>query len=88
MRLRVYFQEPVFSCNRYLLFSGRHRDIRFVVPFLFEYYLPVNEGKESVILADPDVFTGVVCGSALAYYNAAGFYCLPSEELDTKPFAF
>lgn len=88
MRLRVYFQEPVYSCNRYLLCSGQYRDERFVVPFLFEHYLPVDEGKESVILADSDVFTGVVCGSALADYNAAGLYCLSSEELDTKPFAF
>ena len=41
-----------------------------------------------MILSEPDVFTGIVDGSTLANDYVACLYCLPSEELDTKPFAF
>jgi len=88
MRFSVYFQEPVYYCDCYLFGCGQYRDVRFVVTFFLEYYLSVNEGKESVILTYSDVVTGVVCCSALANDDAAGLYCLASEELDTKPFAF
>ena len=41
-----------------------------------------------MILAEPDVFTGIMGGATLANDYAACLYCLSSEELDTKPFAF
>ncbi len=88
MRLRVYFQESVLIVTVTLFYCGLHRDVRFIVTFLFEHYLSVYQGKESMIPAYSDVFTRVVCGAALANYNAASLNCLSSEELDTKPFAF
>jgi hypothetical protein len=88
MRLRVYFQEPVLTVTVILFYCGLYRDVRFVVTFLFEDYLSVYQGKESMIPAYSDVITRVVCCAALANDYAAGLNCLSSEELDTKPFAF
>ena len=47
-----------------------------------------SNGRPSHMEPESDVFTRVVCCTALTNDNAAGFYCLSSEEFDTKPFAF
>ena len=49
-------------------------------------YVPVNQCKQSVILADTNIRTGVKLGTALANNNVASDYQLAAVALYTESF--
>src|SRR5260370_38730572 len=54
---------------------------------VFELHEAGNHGVKRIVLALPDIFSGLVLGSALAHQNRAGVDQLPAEALDAQPLA-
>src|SRR5260370_3415201 len=58
-----------------------------VAALVFELHEAGNHGVKRIVLALPDIFSGLVLGSALAHQNRAGVDQLPAEALDAQPLA-
>ena len=67
------------------LLSRQDADEAAVTAPVLELHEPSNHREERVVLALPDVFTGLVFGAALANQDRAGVDQLPAEALDAQP---
>ena len=75
------------SNPRVLILKRENRDIRFVVSFLAEAYLTVNQGIKSVVLAHAYVKAWVVDGTPLTNEDISRLNSLIAEFLDTESLA-
>ena len=77
-----------FISYRSLLRAGRYnRYIGLVLPGLAESHHTVHKGIKSMVLAHPDILTGIVNSSSLTDKNIAGLGHLTAEQLQSKSFA-
>ena len=70
-----FFCKKLVSVNAYLLL---------VLSLLLELDLAVNQCKQSVVLTDTNVVTGVDRGASLSYDDVACNYCLSVSLLYAK----
>src|SRR6266849_488959 len=69
------------------LLSRQDTDEAAVTAPVLELHEASNHREERVVLALPDVFSGLVLGAALAHQDRAGVDQLPAEALDSQPLA-
>src|SRR6266550_1971309 len=67
------------------LLSRQDADEAAVTAPVLELHEARNHREERVVLALPDVFSGLVLGAALAHQDRAGVDQLPAEALDAQP---
>src|SRR2546421_4292624 len=67
------------------LLSRQDADEAAVTAPVLELHEASNHREERVVLALPDVFSGLVLGAALAHQDRAGVDQLPAEALDPQP---
>lgn len=53
-----------------------------------EYHHAINESEQSVILAHTYIETGMMLGATLTLQDIAGLAVRPTEDFNTKSFAF
>ena len=59
-----------------------------ILPAFLEHNHSVAQGKESMVLSNTHILTGMVFGAALPHDNIAGDYFLTAENLNTESLAF
>src|SRR6266478_5510318 len=67
------------------LSSRQDADEAAVTAPVLELHEASNHREERVVLALPDIFSGLVLGAALAHQDRAGVDQLPAEALDAQP---
>jgi hypothetical protein len=65
---------------------GNYTYLLSVFPKPAEFHSSVNQGKKSVIFANPYILTGMDLCAPLSHKNVPGQYKLPVASLDTEPF--
>ncbi len=81
MLLEDQVNVPLLGGNRGS--SGGKRLNRYegtVLKALLKYHLAIDQGKQGVVFAHPNVNTRVVLGTALTHNNVACYGSLPTED--------
>ena len=62
---------------------GFNRNVRTVVLFLTEYNNTVDEGKQGVVFAHTNVYSGVVYRTSLTHEDISSFRYLSAKDFHT-----